>query len=568
MTAELTLGSHKASSVRFWKHLHVIACIKGMLLRLFGSLFVSALLTMAEDISGRWSGSMSFQNANGSIQKEPFYLVIVQRGTNFTGSAGDNETSQFPFSNGAILNGDCSFTVADWKTRLSLTGTNLEGTALRERSPAMSISVHRVAGLRMEDRFSPLAYEGPERSERILRLREVVERGDKSEEEAFWKEVEKTGAPIVERIPGNDKSLLVTFLWRGDEGTRNVLLVRGKFTWMQPDNHLFSHIEGSRVWFRTLKLRRGSRFDYTLSENDPLGTRPPGTGSRKTRYDPLNPRHLPEDPKAAKEQWSSLLELPGAPEQTWYARREGVPTVTLVKHRFMSELLRNERDILIYAPPAYNKSGVPGYPLLILLDGEDPDGLVFATTTIENLMFEKRIPPIVVVRVANPSQAIRAKELACMPEFADFLAKELISFIQNNYNVTSNPQKIAIGGYSFGGLAAAYAGLRHPETFGMVLAQSGAFWWEPTSTDDAEPNWIAREFIRVPQVPVRFYMEAGIYEVDLQGKGGGILENSRHLRDVLRAKGYNITYQEFAGSHDYMNWRGSFADGLLALLGN
>ena len=134
--------------------------------------------------------------------------------------------------------------------------------------------------------------------------------------------------------------------------------------------------------------------------------------------------------------------------------------------------------------------------------------------------------------------------------------------------MTSNPQKIAVSGYSFGGLAAAYAGLRHPEIFGMVLAQSGAFWWEPTSTDDAEPNWIAREFIRVPQVPVRFYMEAGIYEVDLQGKGGGILENSRHLRDVLRAKGYNITYQEFAGSHDYMNWRGSFADGLLALLGN
>jgi enterochelin esterase family protein len=249
-------------------------------------------------------------------------------------------------------------------------------------------------------------------------------------------------------------------------------------------------------------------------------------------------------------------------------KREGVPALTLAKHRLKSELLKNERDILVYTPPGYQESGMPGYPLLILLDGEDPDGLVFATSTIENLIFEKRIPPLVVVRVANPSQAVRAKELACMPEFADFLGKELISFVQKNYNVASNPQKIAIGGYSFGGLAAAYAGLRHSEIFGMVLAQSGAFWWEPTGADDAESNWMVHEFIRVPRLPLRFYMEAGIYEVDLQGSGGGILENSRRLRDVLQAKGYDVTYQEFAGSHDYMNWRGSFANGLLALLGN
>jgi len=526
------------------------------------------LLTKAEDISGRWSGSMSFKNANGSIQKEPFYLVIVQRGTNFTGSAGDNATSQFPFSNGVILTSNYLFTVADWKTRLSLAGTNLNGTALREGSPAMTISVHRVADLSMDDRIPPLPYEGSERSERILRLRQAFENGNKSEVEAFWKEVERTGAPMVESIEGNNKSLLVTFLWRGSEGTRSVLLVRGGFTWMQPDNHLFSHIEGSSVWFRTLKLRRGSRFSYTLSENDPLGTRPPGTGNRKTGYDPLNPRHLPDDPKVPKEQWTSLLELPGAPRQPWYTKREGVPTLTLAKHRLKSDLLRNERDILIYTPPGYQKSGVPGYPLLILLDGEDPDGLVFATSTLENLISEKRIPPVVVVRVANPSQAVRAKELACMPEFADFLARELMSFVQNNYNVALDPQKTIIGGYSFGGLAAAYAGLRHPEIFGMVLAQSGAFWWEPTGADDAEPNWIAREFVRASLLPVRFYMEAGLYEVDLQGKGGNILETSRCLRDVLRAKGYNVTYQEFAGTHDYMNWRGSFADGLLALLGN
>jgi enterochelin esterase family protein len=36
---------------------------------------------------------------------------------------------------------------------------------------------------------------------------------------------------------------------------------------------------------------------------------------------------------------------------------------------------------------------------------------------------------------------------------------------------------------------------------------------------------------------------------------------------VLRAKGCEVHYTEVAGGHDYVWWRATLADGLLALLG-
>ena len=47
----------------------------------------------------------------------------------------------------------------------------------------------------------------------------------------------------------------------------------------------------------------------------------------------------------------------------------------------------------------------------------------------------------------------------------------------------------------------------------------------------------------------------------------GQLETNRRMRDTLLTKGYDVHYQEFNGNHSYVNWRGSFGEGLLWLLG-
>jgi uncharacterized protein DUF3327 len=68
----------------------------------------------------------------------------------------------------------------------------------------------------------------------------------------------------VENVPKNDRDVDVTFLWRALYDTRNVLV-----TWCpRSEDCYMSHLGGTDVWFKTLRLRRGSRLPYLISPND------------------------------------------------------------------------------------------------------------------------------------------------------------------------------------------------------------------------------------------------------------------------------------------------------------
>jgi enterochelin esterase family protein len=118
---------------------------------------------------------------------------------------------------------------------------------------------------------------------------------------------------------------------------------------------------------------------------------------------------------------------------------------------------------------------------------------------------------------------------------------------------------------SLGGSAAAFAALRRPNVFGNVLSQSGAFWWQHPGDDAYE--WLRREVERRPRQPLRFYLDVGTLEGHRWDDTPTQVEVNRNLRDALRAKGCPVDYVEFAGGHDQLCWRGTLADGLIALLG-
>src|SRR5262249_44459338 len=126
--------------------------------------------------------------------------------------------------------------------------------------------------------------------------------------------VEREGTPLAEPMEGDDKDMLVTFLWRATRETRNVLVVWFPFAASRPSDYTMTNIYGSDVWYRTVKVRRGARFAYRLSPNDPL-TFDEVAGIQRSataQADPLNPHHWFENPNTTSFEYQSLAELPGA----------------------------------------------------------------------------------------------------------------------------------------------------------------------------------------------------------------------------------------------------------------
>jgi enterochelin esterase-like enzyme len=435
---------------------------------------------------------------------------------------------------------------------------------------------------------APAAAQSPE-SPRIAALQNAVQQRSPNAVEAFWDEVRVAGAPLIERINERRGYSLVTFLWRGSEAQHVFVAGQlGQLTGTRRADNVLSRLGDTTVWFRSYWLPSDARTVYQIVVNAPL-TGPEGVGSGEGfRSDPLNPKKWPRPAivtDEAQNQDLSVLELPNAPPQPWLVRRPQVPAGQLQERTWNSRLLGNTRPIWVYTPPGYAPTG-QRYALVVATDGA---GYAFnrqAPLTLDNLIAAGRIPPVVVVFVANAANVpgkrpTRSVELTCNNAFAEFLATEIVPWARSTYSAGASPADTVIAGSSYGGLSAVCTALRRPDIFGNVLSQSGSFWWRPAG--DPEGEWVIREYAQKPKANIRFYLTVGLLEIVSTPNGAtnwlddddsnipygpSMVVVNRHMRDVLRLKGYPVTYAEVAGPHHAINWQGTFADGLIALLGS
>jgi enterochelin esterase-like enzyme len=403
----------------------------------------------------------------------------------------------------------------------------------------------------------------------IAALRRALAEGASNAELDFWTHVQKTGSPLIETSEGSSQNILITFVWEGDSDTRNVVLVNTAIASSDFAEAQLGRIAGTNVWYRTYLGRSDARFAYELSVNDDMTPfdQVLDWGKRTSTFhaDPMNRRVFRSTIMGGRA--ISYVEGPNAPPESWINPQSGTPKGHLDKIQFESKQLGNTRDVWIYTPPEFEtlKHAKTALPLLVVFDGGEYVSSVPTPTILDNLLAARRIPPMVAIFLGSPDGQ-RDQELNANAHFADFIATELVPWARERYPVSSTPAQNIIAGSSSGGLAATLIAYKYPNIFGNVLSQSGAYFFSPSTEE--EPELLPRMFANSPPRAVRFYIEVGALESNREAfKGVKMLSSNRHFRDVLRARGYPVTYHEFFGGHSDLNWRGGFADGILALLG-
>ncbi|MGP5328604.1 alpha/beta hydrolase [Pseudomonas helleri] len=386
----------------------------------------------------------------------------------------------------------------------------------------------------------------------LRQLAEQLKQGATTQ--AFWKDREQQGTPLVEALADSPNERLVTFLWRG--ARQNVRL----FGSPSGGHDALQRLGDSDVWYASYRVPSSARLSYQLAPDVPEA------GDRRTllataQRDPLNP-HSFGNQKYEPSLTRSVMELPDAPPQPWLNKRAHVAPGSVERESLKSEILGNTRDVYVYRPAGWkNIDQQPG--LLVLFDAHAYTRQVPTPTILDNLIADGLIPPTAALIIANPSDETRPVELPPNADFARFMAQELMPWAKQQ-GLATDARHTVVAGSSYGGLASAWLGLQHPELFGNVLSLSGSYWWSPPNTED---QWLARQYAASPRLPLRFYLQAGLFEDKSGSPGAGILDSNRQLRNVLQAKGYPVEHVEYASGHDYLQWRGSLACGLISLIG-
>jgi enterochelin esterase-like enzyme len=311
---------------------------------------------------------------------------------------------------------------------------------------------------------------------------------DSTRTEATYLELVNSGSiPFVELDS-------VLFLY---QGSANTVTWVGDFNgWgnFKKFKNTGTKIKHTNIWYLKSSFPPDSRLDYKIVVN-----------STEWILDPVNPHY----------QWSGVgggspnseLRMPLWISDFNTQEKENIPKGKLAKDVLLnSKVLKYQVMYSVYTPPEYSREKV--LPILYVTDGYEylHENMGDMFTTLNKLLFEKKIKPLIVVFIdhrepVNRINNKRMNELAMNELYRQFFIDEFIPTVESEYSVSKKSQDRAILGTSMGGLTAAYFSFSRPDIFGMAGIQSPAFWFKPdiyTLCDSPESP------------PVKIYMTTGV----------------------------------------------------------
>lgn len=411
-------------------------------------------------------------------------------------------------------------------------------------------------------------------AEIIKRLKSKIQSDGKNAVNEFLEFLKERGNPIIETIKDERENSLVTIFHYAEQPINNVLIMTPILPGVTEENiqdHLLHPIGDTNLWYATYKVRNDIKFTYSLFPNDSLVI-DCKERVKNMKADKFNKNKLTFNRPGTSIVEISYVEMSNCDKNFWTEERVDIPKGTITKHEFESSYFIEPRVVNVYKPYGYSEDSAP-YGFITLTDGHDYINVLKAEQVLNNLIADKKIPPIVAIFVDSTDK--RSQELSCNDLFCSSVANEMIPWLREKYNLSEDPQKAIIGGLSLGGLTATYMGLNHSQVFGNVLCKSGSFWYKPIESDekqqsqgevgkrDLEPNcWMSEQIKLSPKLPLKFYVTVGVLE-----HRKAMIKNALDVKNTLEDLGYKVEFEYFKSGHDYLSWGEMLGKGLISLVG-
>lgn len=250
----------------------------------------------------------------------------------------------------------------------------------------------------------------------------------------------------------------------------------------------------------------------------------------------------------------SRLALPGGRSLTdWEPpAQSGMPRGRTV--RFEVPDVDRQASVEVWAHQSAPEHG-PSQALLVLLDGDTWVKHLGVTDLLDRAVAAGALPPMTTLLPSSGKD--RDARLGLHDDWADWLAVDLVERARQHVDVVEDPTRSIVAGQSLGGAAALHTALHHPERFGCVVPQSGAFWWPAV---DGVDQFALRGMVATHTGPrLRVAHQIGTLEFHL-------LDLNRDLVRLLDEAGHRVVSHEDVGGHDGAIWHPGLVRALAHLL--
>lgn len=162
---------------------------------------------------------------------------------------------------------------------------------------------------------------------------------------------------------------------------------------------------------------------------------------------------------------------------------------TLVTLKLKSNVLSEERTVVVQLPKSYAGNPDKKYPIIYRLDGAA--NLILMNAILEDLQSQNAAPEVIIVAIENTDRTRDMFPTVNLDpngpvgfggggaKFLSFITTELIPLVESKYRV--HDFRVIAGG-SAAGVFSLYALQKNPELFDAVLAYSPAVWWANGAT--------------------------------------------------------------------------------------